>query len=68
MEVGVIGHSDVRAELTNRVAEEVRTWSEHHRHRTVQFEIPPTGTDASDRSSGRFFLDRPHHPLTVIWR
>jgi protein-L-isoaspartate(D-aspartate) O-methyltransferase len=68
MEVGVIGHGIAGAELADCVAEEVRTWSEQHRNRTVQFEIPPTGTDASDPRTGRFFLDRSHHPFTVIWR
>jgi protein-L-isoaspartate(D-aspartate) O-methyltransferase len=67
MEIGVIGHGEAGAALTDRVAEEVRTRSEHHRNRTVQFEIPPTGTDTSDPRTGRFFLDRPHHPLTVVW-
>ena len=67
MEVGVIGHGDTAAKLTDRVAEEVSTRSEHHRNRTVQFEIPPTGT--SYPGSARFFLDRPpHHPFTVIFR
>lgn len=67
MEVGVIGHGNAGAELTNRVAEEVRTWSEQPQNRTIQFELSPTGTVASDPSTGRFTLDRPHHPLTVIW-
>ncbi|MGH3885393.1 MAG: hypothetical protein ACRDSZ_02300 [Pseudonocardiaceae bacterium] len=68
MEIGVIGHSDTGAGLSDHVAQEVRTWSEQHRNRTVQFEIPPTGTDTTDRKAGRFLLDRPHHPLAVIWR
>jgi protein-L-isoaspartate(D-aspartate) O-methyltransferase len=68
MEVGVIGHGDTAAELTDRVAEEIRTWSAHHRDRTVQFEIPPIGTDVSHPTVGRYGLDRPHHAITVIWR
>jgi protein-L-isoaspartate(D-aspartate) O-methyltransferase len=68
MEGGVIGHGDTAAELTDRVADQVRTWSTHHRDRTVQFEILPTGTHASDTKVGRVFLDRPHHPITVIWQ
>ncbi|WP_020662052.1 hypothetical protein [Amycolatopsis benzoatilytica] len=65
MEVGFIGHSEAGAGLADRVAEEVRAWSEDHRNRTVQFEIPQTG--GSDPKARRFFLDRPHHGLTVIW-
>ncbi|MGH4017792.1 MAG: hypothetical protein ACRDT0_00820 [Pseudonocardiaceae bacterium] len=41
MEIGVIGHSNAGSKLTDRVAEEIRTWSEQHRNRTVQFGIPP---------------------------
>lgn len=67
MEVGVVGHSDVGADLSDRVAEEVRTWSEHHQNRTVQFEIPANGTAFPDPADGRFFLDRPHNPITVVW-
>jgi protein-L-isoaspartate(D-aspartate) O-methyltransferase len=66
MEIGVIGHSDAGAALSDHVADEIRTWGEQQRNRTVQFEIPPTGT--SDPQAGRFFLDRPHHGLAVIWR
>ncbi len=66
MEVGVIGHSEAETDLADRVAEEVRVWSQEHRNRTVQFEIPRTGD--SDPKAHRFFLDRPHHGLTVIWR
>jgi len=29
---------------------------------------PSTGTDTSTPETGRVFLDRPHHPLTVTWR
>lgn len=68
MEVGVIGHGDTAAELTDRVAEEVRTWSAHHRDRTVQFEIPPIGIDTSHPTVDRYGLDRPHHAITVIWQ
>jgi protein-L-isoaspartate(D-aspartate) O-methyltransferase len=66
MEVGVIGHSDTGSELANHIADEIRTWSEQHRNPTVQFEIHPTGT--SDPQAGRYFLDRPHNGLAVIWR
>lgn len=66
MEIGVIGHSDAGAALSGHVVDEIRTWGEQQRNRTVQFEIPPTGTN--EPQSGRFFLDRPHHGLAVIWR
>jgi protein-L-isoaspartate(D-aspartate) O-methyltransferase len=66
MEIGVIGHSEVGSALSDHLADEVRTWGEQQRNRTVQFEIPPTAT--SDPQAGRFFLDRPHHGLAVIWR
>jgi protein-L-isoaspartate(D-aspartate) O-methyltransferase len=65
LEVGVIGHSEVRPELCDHVADAIRTWGERHRNRTVWFEIPATG--ASDPQAGRFFLDRPHHGLAVVW-
>lgn len=68
MEVGVIGHSDQGANLSARVASEVRTWSEQHRNRAVQFEIPQSGTNTPEPNAGRFVLDRPHHPLAVTWR
>nr|WP_225954535.1 methyltransferase, FxLD system [Kibdelosporangium phytohabitans] len=68
MEVGVVGHGVAGAELSGRVAEEIHAWSERYRHCTVQFEIPSAGTGASNRCSGRFFLDRPHRSLIAIWR
>lgn len=67
MEVGVIGHSDAGAELVHHIAEEVRTWNAQHRNPTIQFEIPPTAATAQPQT-GRFVLDRPQHPLAVIWR
>ncbi len=54
-------------ELAHQVAAEIRVWDECFRHREVRFEIPVTGTDVSDPQAGRFFLDRPHNPITVIW-
>lgn len=67
MRTGVIAHGPRAADLAHRVAAEIQTWDERFRHRTVRFEIPPTGTDVTNPREGRFFLDRPHHPLTVIW-
>lgn len=68
MEVGVIGHGPAGGALANRVAEEIRTWRERFQHRDVRFDIPASGSDTSDPAAGRFFLDRPHHPITVTWR
>jgi protein-L-isoaspartate(D-aspartate) O-methyltransferase len=27
----------------------------------------PDTAESSDPAAGRFVLDRPHHPITVIW-
>jgi protein-L-isoaspartate(D-aspartate) O-methyltransferase len=66
-EVGVIGHGPASAGLADRVAETIRLWGSTYRRRSVRFEIPVDRQDSSDSSQGRFFLDRPHHPITVIW-
>ncbi len=66
-EVGVIGHGPGAEELAHRVAEEVRVWDRDHRNRRVRFELSDTPV-ASDPEAGRFVLDRPHHPVTVIWQ
>lgn len=68
MEVGAISHSDAGAELCDRVAQEVRTWSEQHRGRMIQFEIPATGPSGPAPEGCRFLLDRPHNPLVVTWQ
>lgn len=62
IETGVVGHGPFGSDLAARVAEEIRHWDRYFRHRDVQFMIPADGTDTSDPSRGRFFLDRPHHP------
>ncbi|MDX3187777.1 methyltransferase, FxLD system [Streptomyces sp. MN03-5084-2B] len=67
-ETGVIGHGPNGGDLVARVADEIRTWDRNFRHRGVRFEIPTDRTDGSDPACGRFFLDRPHHPITVIWQ
>ncbi len=67
-ETGVVGHGPHGGELAARVADEIRTWDRDFRHRGVEFEIPADGTDTSDPTRGRFFLDRPHHPITVAWQ
>ncbi|MEX5636411.1 methyltransferase, FxLD system [Parafrankia sp. FMc2] len=65
-EVGVRGHGPTGAHLARQVAEEIRTWDKIYRARTVRFEIPDTPPEA-DSAAGRFVLDRPTHPITVIW-
>jgi protein-L-isoaspartate(D-aspartate) O-methyltransferase len=67
-ETGVIGHGRNGGELAAHAAEEIRTWDRNFRHRSVRFEIHTDRIDDSDPTCGRFFLDRPHHPITVIWQ
>lgn len=67
-EIGVIGHGRAGSGLANRVAEAIQLWDSIYRQRGVRFEIPADRTDRSDPGQGRFFLDRPHHPITVIWQ
>lgn len=66
-EVGVIGHGPTAAACTERVAQAIRLWDSTYRERGVRFEIPVDHQDTSDPGQGRFFLDRPHRPITVIW-
>jgi protein-L-isoaspartate(D-aspartate) O-methyltransferase len=65
-EVGVRGHGPTGAQLARQVAEEIRTWDKIYRARTVRFELPDTPPE-SDPAAGRFVLDRPTHPITVVW-
>jgi protein-L-isoaspartate(D-aspartate) O-methyltransferase len=65
VEIGVIGHSDKGPGLCERVAAEIAFWDEQYRHRSVHFGIASVGT--SDRTTGTFFLGRPHYGLTVTW-
>ncbi|MFD0900118.1 methyltransferase, FxLD system [Actinomadura sediminis] len=65
-EVGAIGHGPSAGHLVDRVNAEIRTWDELYRDRSVRFEIPDTPTN-TDQARGRFVLERPHHPITVIW-
>lgn len=67
-ETGVVGHGPAGSQLAHRVADEIRTWDRNFRHREVRFEVPADDTDLSHPSHGRFFLDRPHHPITVVWQ
>jgi protein-L-isoaspartate(D-aspartate) O-methyltransferase len=65
-EVGVIGHGATSQSLAHQVAEEVLTWDTQYRDRSVRFEMPDA-PETADPGAGRFVLDRPHHPITVIW-
>jgi protein-L-isoaspartate(D-aspartate) O-methyltransferase len=65
-EVGVVGHGPAGEDLASEAAAHVRTWNADYRNRRVRFELPDTPED-SDPAAGRFVLDRPHHPITVIW-
>jgi protein-L-isoaspartate(D-aspartate) O-methyltransferase len=65
-EIGVIGHGPGAADLAHRVAADAATWDARFRGRTVRFELPAAPTVAS-ADEGRFALDRPDHPITVIW-
>jgi protein-L-isoaspartate(D-aspartate) O-methyltransferase len=67
VEIGVVGHSDKGAGLCDRVAAEIAFWNQHYRHRSADFGIASIG--ANDRTTGAFFLERPHHRgLAVTWR
>lgn len=65
-EVGVIGHGPGAEELAYQVVEEVRVWDRDHRNHQARFELPEVPV-VSDPEAGRYVLDRPHHPVTVIW-
>ncbi|MFE4519298.1 methyltransferase, FxLD system [Kitasatospora sp. NPDC056783] len=65
-ETGVIGHGPTGAALASLVADQIRTWNTGFRSRPLRFELPDTPATA-DPAAGRFVLDRPHHPITVIW-
>ncbi|MFE6052551.1 methyltransferase, FxLD system [Kitasatospora sp. NPDC056446] len=65
-ETGVIGHGPTGAALADLVADRIRTWHTAFRGRPLRFELPETPT-TGDPAAGRFVLDRPHHPITVVW-
>lgn len=57
-EVGVIGHGGSGQELAEHVGNEITTWDQGFRSRSVRFAIPDTpAAPAADAS--RFVLDRP---------
>ncbi|MFE4357478.1 methyltransferase, FxLD system [Kitasatospora sp. NPDC056800] len=65
-ETGVIGHGPTGAALADLVTDLIRSWNTGYRSRRPRFELPDTPATA-DPVAGRFVLDRPHHPITVIW-
>ncbi|MFF2119285.1 methyltransferase, FxLD system [Kitasatospora sp. NPDC058184] len=65
-ETGVIGHGPTGAALADLVTDQIRTWNTGYRSRRPRFELPDTPATA-DPAAGRFVMDRPHHPITVIW-
>jgi protein-L-isoaspartate(D-aspartate) O-methyltransferase len=65
-EVGVIAHGPTSDGLAQQVADEIKTWHRDYRSRNVRFEMPDV-PEAADQADGRFLLDRPHHPIIVIW-
>ena len=52
--------------LAYQVVEEVRVWDRDHRNHQARFELPEVPV-VSDPEAGRYVLDRPRHPVTVIW-
>ncbi|MEU4832333.1 methyltransferase, FxLD system [Streptosporangium sp. NPDC023615] len=65
-EVGVVGHGPTGHDLAELVGEQIRTWDANYRERSVRFELPDSPATA-DPAVGRFVLERPRHPITVIW-
>ncbi|MGK4582190.1 methyltransferase, FxLD system [Kitasatospora sp. HPMI-4] len=65
-ETGVISHGPDGSALADLVSQEIRTWNSGYRHRTLRLELPDTPA-ASDPATGRFVLDRRHHPIAVTW-
>jgi protein-L-isoaspartate(D-aspartate) O-methyltransferase len=67
VEVGVIGHGPRGAELADMVAAEIVTWDKEHRQHAARFELPDA-REVTDAAAGRFVLDRPGRPVTVVWQ
>lgn len=65
-EVGVIGHGPHGARLADLVAAEIVTWDQEHRQHTARFEMPDN-PEATNAAAGRFVVDRPGRPVTVVW-
>ncbi|MER7579578.1 methyltransferase, FxLD system [Kitasatospora sp. NPDC097691] len=65
-ETGVVGHGPAGAALADLVAEQIRVWNTGFRARPVRIELPDTPATA-DPAAGRFVLERPDRPITVIW-
>lgn len=64
-EIGVISHGPGAVALADRIAAEAATWDTQFRHRHVRFEL--STTPAARPEDGRFLIDRPTHPISVIW-
>jgi protein-L-isoaspartate(D-aspartate) O-methyltransferase len=65
-EVGVIGHGPSAPALAASVAQEIATWNDAYRSRTVRFDLPDLPEPAAP-DAGRFLLNRPQTPITVTW-
>ncbi|MFJ7913142.1 methyltransferase, FxLD system [Kitasatospora sp. NPDC096204] len=65
-ETGVIGHGPDGAALSDLVAEQIRVWNTGFRDRTLRIALPDA-PGAADPAADRFVLERPNHPITVIW-
>lgn len=66
-EVGVLGHGPSGQHLAEHVGNDITTWDEGFRSRSVRFNIPDTLTAAPAPDAGRFVLDRPNNPMTASW-
>ncbi|WP_066374735.1 methyltransferase, FxLD system [Herbidospora mongoliensis] len=65
-EIGVTGHGPAAVSLADRIAAEATTWDARFRHRAVRFELSDTAPTANP-DEGQFVIDRPRHPISVIW-
>lgn len=65
-EVGVIGHGQAGQELAELMTQEVRAWDAAYRSCSARFEMHDTPV-SPDPAAGRFVLNRPRRPITVIW-
>lgn len=65
-EVGVVGHGTSGQKLAERVGTEITSWDQGVRSRSVHFVIPNAPV-APAAGAGRFVLERPDNPMTVIW-
>jgi protein-L-isoaspartate(D-aspartate) O-methyltransferase len=69
-EIGVIGHGPDDLAVAETVAAEAVTWDNQFRDRPVRFELQDPPADAAavaDPDAGSFVIDRPSHPISVVW-